>query len=154
MRPYFTAVALGLPLHCSWLPVEGTGDTCRCCEARNCGQSQRTPFRWRGLGGRFQRDAAFMHGKFRDWSNCINLSLEIHDAINGEKDLEDKWVENGSGHVCHTGDDSTGNVETDLMVGPVILEAQKTSVHFPEDRRTEELIAKGEIVAWCWSICL
>ncbi|KAJ6664181.1 hypothetical protein lerEdw1_008397 [Lerista edwardsae] len=86
----------------TWLPVEGTGDTCRCCEARNCGQSQRTPFRRRGSGGRFRRDAAFMHGN-----------------------------------------DSTGNAETDLMVGPVILEAQKTSVHSPEDRRTEGLIAKG-----------
>ncbi|XP_066491559.1 zona pellucida sperm-binding protein 3-like [Tiliqua scincoides] len=85
----------------TWSPVEGIGDICRCCEARNCGQSQRTPQRWRGFGGRFRRDV-LMHG-----------------------------------------DDSTGKAETDLMVGPVILEAQKTSVHFPEDQRTEGLIAKG-----------
>ncbi|XP_042332613.1 zona pellucida sperm-binding protein 3-like [Sceloporus undulatus] len=49
----------------NWLPVEGTGDVCRCCETKNCGlfggQSGSRNAWWRGSGGRFQRDAASIH---------------------------------------------------------------------------------------------
>ncbi|XP_062998708.1 zona pellucida sperm-binding protein 3-like [Elgaria multicarinata webbii] len=50
----------------SWSPVEGTVDICSCCETKNCGlpegQPARINSRWRGAGGRFQRDASSMHG--------------------------------------------------------------------------------------------
>ncbi|XP_061450885.1 zona pellucida sperm-binding protein 3 isoform X2 [Rhineura floridana] len=47
--------------------------------------------------------------------------------------------------LMHGDSSSVGRAEADVVIGPVVLDAQKTSVHLPENQRTSGLMTKGHL---------